>query len=70
MTFQQFYESALHGLADKEGTTEKDVDPKELELGMNVEKEHTDDPATAKKIALDHLTEDPHYYTKLSKAGL
>lgn len=46
------------------------IDPKELEMGIEVEKEHTDDEELAKKIALDHLAEDPHYYTKLKKAGL
>ena len=31
---------------------EKDVDPKELKMGIKVEMEHTDDPAKAKVIAL------------------
>jgi hypothetical protein len=43
---------------------------KELKAGMNVEMEHTNDPETAKRIALDHLSEDPEYYEKLAKAGL
>jgi hypothetical protein len=51
------------GLADK-GAPE-DLDPKQLELGIGVEMEHTDDKAVAKEIALDHLTEDPEYYSKL-----
>ena len=38
---------------------------KELEAGVTVELEHTPDPAVAKKIALDHLTEIPDYYTRL-----
>lgn len=42
----------------------------ELETGISVEMEHTDDPDEAKRIALDHLAEDPEYYTKLGKAGL
>jgi hypothetical protein len=33
----------------------KTYDPKELEMGMSVEKEHTQDEALAKKIAMDHL---------------
>lgn len=45
--------------------TEDDVDPKELAMGMKVEMEHTDDEDVAKEIALDHLAEDPEYYTKL-----
>ena len=49
---------------------EKDVDPKELKMGIEVEMEHTDDPAKAKVIALQHLAEDPKYYTKLASLGL
>jgi len=48
----------------------KDVDPKELKKGIKVEKEHTTDIKTATRIALDHLSEDPYYYTKLAKAKL
>jgi hypothetical protein len=40
---------------------------KELRKGAAVEKEHTDSIKIAKKIAKDHLWEDPHYYTKLAK---
>ena len=43
---------------------------KQLEKGIKVEKEHTKDEVKAAKIALDHLKEDPKYYTKLNKAGL
>lgn len=38
----------------------------ELEMGIEVErKEHTSDIKVSLEIALDHLTEDPRYYTKL-----
>lgn len=40
---------------------------KELKMGIEIEKEHTDDPAIAKKIAKDHLFEFPDYYTRLKK---
>jgi hypothetical protein len=40
----------------------------ELMKGIRHEKEHTSDPKTAREIALDHLKEDPKYYTKLEKA--
>jgi len=53
-------------LAAKHGVSE-DVIKQQLEMGMRVETEHTDDLAVAKKIAMDHLNEDPHYYTKLAK---
>jgi len=49
---------------------EKDVDPKELKMGVEVEMEHTDDPSKAKIIALQHLAEDPKYYTKLKSLNL
>lgn len=42
----------------------------ELIVGIQVEKEHTDDPEEARKIAMDHLREDPDYYKKLIEAGL
>ena len=38
-----------------------------LERGMKVEHEHTGNEAAARKIAMDHLFEDPKYYTKLAK---
>lgn len=42
----------------------------QLEQGIKVEQEHTDNLKTAEKIAMDHLKEDPAYYTKLKKAKL
>lgn len=39
----------------------------QLNMGIKVEMEHTDDKSLAKKIAMDHLYEDPKYYTKLKK---
>lgn len=39
---------------------------KELEMGIEVEKEHTKDDAKAREIALDHLKEFPDYYTRLA----
>lgn len=53
------------GKARVAGVTAEDVDPKELEMGLEVEKEHTDDPRVAEMIALDHLTEIADYYTRL-----
>lgn len=40
---------------------------RQLEMGIKVEMEHVDDKAKAKEIAMDHLWEDPTYYTKLKK---
>lgn len=39
----------------------------ELKKGIEIEKEHTNDENKAKEIAMDHLVEDPHYYSKLKK---
>jgi len=49
-----------------------DVDTlkKELKKGVKVEKEHTDNAKRAARIAMDHLVEDPKYYTKLDKLNL
>lgn len=40
---------------------------KEIELGVNIELEHTDSKKLAKEITLDHLIEMPDYYTRLKK---
>jgi len=55
----------IGGIGDK--TKPEDVDPKQLKIGIEVEQEHTNDPNAAREIALDHLTEDPEYYTKLRR---
>jgi len=39
----------------------------QLRMGIEVEKEHTDDPQKAKEIAKDHLEEHPRYYSALKK---
>jgi hypothetical protein len=44
-----------------------DVDPEEFKKGLKVEMEHTDDEDIAEEIALDHLAEDPRYYSKLAR---
>ena len=43
---------------------------KQLSTGIKVEKEHTSSTSIAREIALDHLSENPNYYTKLKKAEL
>ena len=52
--------AALHGL------TGEDLKG-ELQKGIETEMEHTDEPEYAKAIALDHLYENPYYYSKLAK---
>lgn len=53
------------GLGDKKKP--KDFDSKQLAVGIKVEMEHTNDRTLAQEIAMDHLTEDPKYYTKLKQ---
>ena len=55
-------------LKKKKGHTELDADHvnyHEFTKGWKHELEHTDDIDVAKQIALDHLAEDPNYYTRL-----
>lgn len=58
------------GRSMEKGITEKDVDPEQLKIGMEIEAEHTPDLTIRKKIAIDHLAEYPsnaplQYYTGL-----
>lgn len=56
----------LRKLAKKHNVTTKDL-IRQLEMGIKIEREHTKEVKKAMEIALDHLTEDPKYYTKLKK---
>jgi hypothetical protein len=38
---------------------------KQIEIGMKVEAEHTKNKVMQKKIAMDHLKENPYYYEYL-----
>ena len=55
---------------DSFGKKVDDVDPFEVSIGTKTEMEHTNNPRKAKQTALDHLKEDPMYYTKLYGQGL
>jgi hypothetical protein len=48
---------------DGEEKSASEFDPEQILMGMRVEMEHSDDPMYALEIAIDHLTEDPEYYT-------
>lgn len=50
-----------------EDVPDEQFDQEQLRMGIEVEKEHTDDPEEAKEIAKDHLVELPDYYTRLKK---
>jgi hypothetical protein len=71
--YDEFYEDLkenklVGGVGD--ATAPSDVNPAELAMGVTVEMEHTTDPDIATEIALDHLSENPTYYTDLKHAGL
>jgi hypothetical protein len=53
------------GLADKKKPL--DFDSKQLAMGIRIEMEHTNSKSVAREIAMDHLAEDPEYYTKLKE---
>jgi len=56
------------GVGDRTPTDQ--VDPIQLSTGIQIEMEHTNDLDVAKEIAMDHLTKEPKYYSKLVAAGL
>ena len=62
-----------HAFGDKVLTTGHKINSilgslkSQLKKGIKVEMEHTNDVSRAKEIAMDHLKEDPNYYTKLKK---
>jgi hypothetical protein len=57
----------LNNIGKHKSVTADKFDPEQIKMGMEVEKEHTDDPALTVEIAKDHLTEIPDYYTRLKK---
>jgi hypothetical protein len=53
---------SVQDLADKHSVDVKDIQ-KELEIGIEIEMEHTDSPIEAKEVVMDHLHEFPDYYS-------
>jgi hypothetical protein len=53
------------GLA--EGHKDSEFPKKQIEMGIDIEKEHTPDVKIRKEIAKDHLMEHKDYYTMLKK---
>lgn len=45
--------------------SKRDLFNRQIKMGTKVEMEHTKNPVVARKIAMDHLAEDPRYYDKL-----
>jgi len=57
----------LWGLAKRAHKRVSDFNPRALAKGIRVEMEHTEQRSIARRIAMDHLTEDPRYYDKLAR---
>jgi hypothetical protein len=57
----------LWGLAKRAHKRVSDFSPRALAKGIRVEMEHTEQRSVARRIAMDHLTEDPRYYDKLAR---
>ena len=75
---ESLYKNVKNGLSQgmrlEDIAKKHDVDlasiKKELNKGIEVEKEHTSSEEEARKIAMDHLAETPDYYSRLLRAGL
>jgi len=46
-----------------DGRSPLEFKPEQILAGMDIEREHSNDPMVAIEIVLDHLSEDPEYYT-------
>jgi hypothetical protein len=57
-------ESIHQQLADRHGVSLEQIEA-EIDRGIEVELEHTTDEEIAHEIAIDHVYEDPAYYSKL-----
>ena len=70
--FKALHEGAKQKLKGGKGDklTPDQVNYYEFTKGWKHELEHTDDIDKAKEIALDHLAEDPNYYTRLDMIEL
>lgn len=55
----------VNTIADKHNVSVEEIES-QLKKGIAVEKEHTTHEDVAREIALDHLNENPDYYTKLA----
>lgn len=56
--------AAMHGIENVDRIL------REIIIGTRHELEHTTNRTDAREIAMDHLKENPYYYSELDKAGL
>jgi len=55
---------------EKDYRPDDNYNPEQLKAGIEVEMEHTEDPAVARVIAKDHLDERKDYYEIVKREGL
>ena len=68
IAYQFLVDFFSEGNFNKSGKKESDFDPKEIAMGMIVEEEHSSNKVFRKRITLDYLADNPHYYSD-GKAG-
>jgi len=56
----------IKGVGKHNDVPDDEFDPEQLQKGIEVEQEHTNDALVAKMIAKDHLSELPDYYSRLT----
>lgn len=68
-SFKQFLDKPTHSVETLAKKHKLPVDQiqKQLDKGIEVEKEHSKHRDVAKEIALDHIAELPDYYDRLKK---
>jgi hypothetical protein len=59
----------IEGIAEEHGVSVEQI-RSQFEMGVEEEMEHAEEELIAQEIALDHLVEDPEYYSKLDAANL
>jgi hypothetical protein len=58
------------GLREDSFPKPDEEDDEQLKMGKDVETDHTQDDALAGKIAKDHISDDPDYYSNLKNGGM
>ena len=59
---------SVEDIAKKHGVSVEEIE-KEIKIGMKVEREHSSDKEDQREITIDHISEDPKYYSD-PKTGL
>lgn len=62
-------EEMIEAIAKEHGVSAEQIQ-QQFDMGVEEEMEHAQEEMIAQEIALDHLVEDPEYYSKLDQANL